>query len=118
MMNINVVHKSNTKKFRSSTQAKQARKAKEDWVAMLAKYDVKPKTKQKAKPSEYKLEIPELRRTKEIPSLNSQHHSTTKSDAPEYTGDAMIGVSVLHKSNGIPVFRKEDIIDVSKMRRG
>jgi hypothetical protein len=30
----------------------------------------------------------------------------------------MIGISVLHKSNGIPVFRQEDILDIGKMRRG
>lgn len=39
-------------------------------------------------------------------------------DTPKYTGSEMLGVSVLHKSNGIPVFSKEAIIDVSKMRRG
>jgi hypothetical protein len=34
-----------------------------------------------------------------------------------YTGTKMLGVSVLHKSNGIPVFRDEDIKDIARMRR-
>jgi hypothetical protein len=35
-----------------------------------------------------------------------------------YTGENMLGISVLHKSNAVPVFRQQDAIDISKMRRG
>jgi hypothetical protein len=38
--------------------------------------------------------------------------------AKVYTGDAMIGISTLHKSNAVPVFRQEDAVDIAKMRRG
>jgi hypothetical protein len=41
-----------------------------------------------------------------------------KKEVQQYTGDAMIGIGQLHKSNAIPVFSKEDAIDISKMRRG
>lgn len=35
-----------------------------------------------------------------------------------YTGSAMLGVATMHKSNQVPVFSKEDAVDISKMRRG
>lgn len=62
---------------------------------------------------------PFRRETIRHPSLDSGLGACTKPiQGKVYTGDAMIGVSVLHKSNGIPVFRQEDAIDVAKMRRG
>ena len=41
----------------------------------------------------------------------------TKSDTKVYTGDKMIGIATLHKSNAVPVFNSEDAVDISKMRR-
>lgn len=40
-----------------------------------------------------------------------------KKDIPEYTGDKMIGIGQLHKSNAVPIFKKEDAEDLAKMRR-
>lgn len=34
-----------------------------------------------------------------------------------YTGTSMTGVAQMHKSNAVPVFSKEETIDISKMRR-
>lgn len=38
--------------------------------------------------------------------------------SPQYTGDAVLGISTLHKSNAVPVFSREDAVDIAKMRRG
>ncbi len=35
----------------------------------------------------------------------------------QYTGSAVLGISTLHKSNGIPVFSHEEAKDISTMRR-
>lgn len=43
---------------------------------------------------------------------------TIPSKQNEYTGDAMIGIATLHKSNAVPVFSQEEAVDISKMRRG
>ena len=64
------------------------------------------------------LKIPDDRNPYKIKSLNSEAGYASKKPIQQYTGDAMIGISVLHKSNGIPVFRNEDVKDISKMRRG
>jgi hypothetical protein len=34
-----------------------------------------------------------------------------------YTGEEMLGIGQLHKSNAIPIFRQQDAEDLSKMRR-
>lgn len=34
-----------------------------------------------------------------------------------YTGDAMLGIATMHKSNAVPVFSEQNATDISKMRR-
>ena len=34
-----------------------------------------------------------------------------------YTGDKLLGIAIMHKSNLVPVFSQEDAEDISKMRR-
>jgi hypothetical protein len=55
--------------------------------------------------------------TKDIPSLGDGVGNATAKPIQEYTGDEMIGIGQLHKSNAIPVFRDNDIKDLGKMRR-
>lgn len=38
-------------------------------------------------------------------------------ESPRYTGTKMKGIATLHKSNAVPVFTDEEIVDISKMRR-
>ena len=35
----------------------------------------------------------------------------------KYSGTKMIGIATLHKSNAVPVFSEEEIVDISHMRR-
>lgn len=64
----------------------------------------------------YSLSAPD-RSTKHIPSNMLGEGSTTKNSPVFYTGEKMIGIAQLHKSNVVPVFIQEDIIDISHMRR-
>ena len=34
-----------------------------------------------------------------------------------YTGTLIKGISVLHKSNAVPILNKEDILEIARMRR-
>ena len=36
----------------------------------------------------------------------------------EYTGSLIKGISVMHKSNAVPVINKEQILEIATMRRG
>ena len=41
----------------------------------------------------------------------------TAAPAQVYTGQKLVGIGVLHKSNLVPIFRTEDAADIAKMRR-
>lgn len=58
------------------------------------------------------------RETQHIPSKNSDNMAPCVKPADKvYTGDKMLGIGTLHKSNAVPVFRAEDAQDIAKMRR-
>lgn len=61
---------------------------------------------------------PPGRETPRYPSLNTNAGSTTKREHQHYTGENLLGIGQLHKSNAIPVFKQEDAEDLAKMRRG
>lgn len=112
-------------KHRTSLHAEKARKNAEAWKALLEKYDVKPQEPSKVRkptklatgPGNDSLRDPK-RNTRHIPSLDTRQGLAARAPDKVYTGDAMIGIGQLHKSNAIPVFKAEDAVDISKMRRG
>ena len=61
----------------------------------------------------------ESRRHREMyPSLNSGSlGDCAKREPQKYTGDLIIGIATMHKSNAVPVLKKEDAEEISKMRR-
>jgi hypothetical protein len=56
--------------------------------------------------------------TTHIPSLNTDVCDTSRKEVPKYTGENLLGIAVMHKSNLVPVFKKEQAIEISRMRRG
>lgn len=57
------------------------------------------------------------RRTTEIKSSSSMLGSTSKKEPMTYTGDKVIGITILHKSCLQPVFSQEEAVSVALMRR-
>lgn len=57
------------------------------------------------------------RQTTKPPSLVTPGGSTAAKEIPVYTGDKMIGISIIHKSCLQPVFSQEAAIDAASMRR-
>ena len=110
-----IIHTHIKKQKPKKPNAKQ-RQQRASWQALLKKYDVKPGDKLIPV---VKIDLPPYRReTPYYPSLNSGLGNTAKKQANTYTGDAMIGVGQLHKSNAVPVFKQSDAEDLAKMRRG
>lgn len=117
-------------KFRTAEQASKARRNAESWNALLEKYDAKVVVEQPKSVrtnssknmasyrNDWRSRVDPSRLTDSIPSRDSGVGLAARPADKVYTGDAMIGIGQLHKSNGIPVFRQEDAVDVSKMRRG
>jgi len=58
-----------------------------------------------------------VRETQKIKSLNTGLGVATKAPAKVYTGDKMMGIATMHKSNAVPVFTDEQAKDISSMRR-
>lgn len=55
----------------------------------------------------------------DIPSASSKKVYTSKKEVPTYTGDYVIGIATMHKSNLVPVGRDSTMaVDIAKMRRG
>ena len=113
-------------KFRTADAANKARKNAESWQALLDKWEIKNEVKTTKvrgstgfNPVVRNAPVVDPRRlTNHIPSLDTGKGIAVKKEVTQYTGTAMLGIGQLHKSNAIPVFSKEDAVDISKMRRG
>ena len=116
------------KKFRNADVANKARQNAESWQAFLDKWGIKEDVKTTGKtirkstwmgPTVNSRVVVDPRRlTNHIPSLDTGRGIAVKKEVQQYTGTAMLGIGQLHKSNSVPVFSKEDAVDISKMRRG
>jgi len=110
-------------KFRNAEEARKARELDASWKELQKKWavdaeDKKRKRAMKAEPLAYKLSTPPGRNTTHsIPSRVTEGHSTATVHKV-YTGDKVLGIATMHKSNAVPVFRAEDAVEISKMRRG
>jgi len=116
--------KKGKQKFASAEHKRKAEQAEADWKALQKKWGVeedsrKQKRAMSAAPlsASYSLKIPEGRSTAHLKSLNSGAGVATLKPVNVYTGDKMIGIGQLHKSNAVPVFRTEDAEDIARMRR-
>ena len=115
-----ILHPHIPKRKKRKANAKQ-RALKASWEEILKKYEVQPSVRQSSKLASNPVVTTVHRReynTNHIPSLDTGVGVAPKKPIQQYTGDAMIGIGQLHKSNAIPVFSQEDAIDISKMRRG
>ena len=98
------------------------------------RYDAKGRKRKKRKvtgPTKYtplnKFEkyVPELSYSQEcaykwrdIKSAEITSHNCEKKEIPAYTGTLVVGIAMMHKSNLIAVTCQEQVIEVTRMRRG
>ena len=111
-------------KFRNAAEAQRARDLDASWKGILKAQGIEAEDKKRrralgAEPLQYNLSSTNDRAsTKHIPSLDTGHTGAVRTkDIPKYTGTELIGIGQLHKSNGIPIFRKQDAEDLARMRR-
>lgn len=62
------------------------------------------------------MSTPRATRT-DIPSLYTPGGDCTLKEILKYTGDQMIGISIIHKSCLQPIFSQQEAIDAATMRR-
>ena len=111
-------------KFASSDAKRKAEQLDKEWKELQKKWGVEEENKKRdramvAQPLTYALTTPPGRTTtKHIKSRGEVVGNAPLKQSQVYTGDKMLGIGQLHKSNAVPVFSSEDAIDISKMRRG
>ena len=93
---------------------KKQRELRDQWDALLKKYETKPVPSGVQSLKEPK---PYVRQTPHHPSLNSGHHDTALKPKQVYTGTKMLGIGTMHKSNSVPIFSNEEAVAIATMRR-
>ena len=73
----------------------------------------------KGKASDHRSEIPVYREAGNcgVKTSDAIPGTCPKGNANQYTGDYIIGIGTMHKSNSVPVTRKKDAVAMAKMRR-
>jgi hypothetical protein len=106
------------KKFASAEQKRQAEILEQEWQVIKDRYA--PKTKIKLERKSYVPPRP-LRRDADqprIPSLDTGVKGAVNVRMPQkYTGDAIVGIGTMHKSNAVPIFSDQEAKEISSMRR-
>ena len=52
-----------------------------------------------------------------IPSGDTYDKFVAPKREKQYTGDKLIGIGQMHKSNAVPIFKQEDAEEIARMRR-
>ena len=110
-----IIHTHTPKRKAKKPNAKQRELAAE-WEKLLKKYETKVSSP--SKPKQFVPPKSFVRETPNIPSVDTGFHDCSKKQQPTYTGNKMIGIGTLHKSNAVPIFSEEDAVEISRMRRG
>lgn len=103
-------------KYKSAEHKRKALEAEKFQEALYKKWGV-----DNSKPTKFKEYTP----TYTHRSSNDNYESIitkatggTRKEAPKYTGSQqLLGICVMHKSNLVPIFKKQDAEDIARMRR-
>lgn len=118
---FNTVGKKKTKqKFKSAEEAKRARDLAVEWEKNNQKWKSMStvKSTKTVKQSNVASPVPVGRETTKINSLNSWVTGPVNTKpTQQYTGNNVLGISIIHKSCLQPVFNQQQAIDAATMRR-
>lgn len=120
--------KRSKQKWASAEQKRKAQVLSDSWKKKIAEIDKLSSTKYSRESKvvnkssdratlDLKIKTPPGRETVYIASQDTGWVACTRKTDQEYTGTAIVGISTLHKSNGIPVFSQQEAEEVAKMRR-
>lgn len=93
------------------------------WKSLKEKHHIEKEEKKKshalnASTLVYSLKPPPGRSTTDnIKSLDTGLGNALKKDRPIYTGDKIVGIGTMHKSNAVPIFSNSEAKEISSMRR-
>lgn len=73
--------------------------------------------KKSLKPLNMKPPEPYRRETGHIASVGAGIGNAVAVDQKQYTGNVVIGIAQMHKSNAVPIINEQEAVDVAHMRR-
>lgn len=113
--------KKGKQKFRSAEEARKARELSEQWEKNNEKWKSMSTVKKTAKKTTkitQEFAVPAGRETVKVNRLNSWVTGPVSTKQPQqYTGTNVLGISQMAKSNAVPVFNSEHIVEIARMRR-
>lgn len=104
-------------KWTSAEQKRQHEQLNAQWQDLKKRTMIHPTEKLEPMNKLPKLVPPPGRELVKYPSKDSGIGNATKKTSPIYTGDAVLGITILHKSCLQPVFNAEAAVDAANMRR-
>ena len=109
-------------KWASADAKRKHEELEKSWKDIKSKYQVDEVRKRdnalKSPTLVYNLAPPPGRESsKDIKSLGSGLGNASKKDSLKYTGDKIVGIGTMHKSNAVPIFNDSHAKDISNMRR-
>ena len=109
-------------KFKSAEQKRDYDRLAVEWKELLKRQGATIEEKKRSRAMAAPLltvgpSAPPGRETRYIPSLNTGDSVAALKTAPVYTGTKMIGIAQMSKSNAVPVFNSDHIVEIARMRR-
>lgn len=109
-------------KWASAEQKRRHEQLERDWNELKKKWQVQEEDRKRQRALASKpLETTSnnfRRSTPRPPSLDTGHlGAVTSKPSPVYTGDKIIGIGTMHKSNAVPIFSDSEAKEISSMRR-
>jgi len=108
-------------KFASAEAKRQYEQLQKDWADLKTKWGVTDTSKRKTTV----VELPTIAKSQIRDSANGKPKSlnswvvgpAAKKESKQYTGNKMVGIGTLHKSNAVPVFSDQEAKEIATMRR-
>lgn len=109
-------------KFRNADEARNTRELDANWKELQKKWGIEAEDKKRkramnAEPLKYDISTTSDRSNAHIKSLNSGAAVAVLIPSKVYTGNNILGISQMAKSNAVPVFNSDHIIEIARMRR-
>lgn len=115
--------KKGKQKFRSAAEAQRARELDESWKDLQKRWGVEQEERKRKRAMSAPEWIPPTNQYRGMndpkpKSLNTWVTGAVTSKPPQYyTGNKLVGIGTLHKSNAVPIFSNTEAVEISQMRR-
>ena len=109
-------------KWASAAHKRKAEMLDSEWQELQKKWGIEAEERKRSRALKAKPFVPkvnprlaELRSTASLPDAHIG--AVTIKQTPQYTGDKIVGIGTMHKSNAVPIFSDQEAKDISTMRR-